>query len=166
MTFRHSPKNQRALTLIECLVYMTVMFIILGLAFTAFYQCQTNAIALQRNAAEIARTIRAGEQWRNDVRQSPGLSYLDQDGIKFIQLPATNGEVAYVFSGSNIWRKLAGKDQWVVFLENVKASEMKMEKRNDLTVCSWDLELKEHHQKSRVKPMFSFLAVPQQKESQ
>jgi len=162
--FCASCRSARALTLIECMVYMTILFVVTGLSVGAFYQCQTSAIALQRNASEIGRTVRAGEQWRKDVRQSTGMFFFDQDGHRFIRLPAKVGEVAYTYDGSNVWRKLPEKEQWVILLKDVKASEMRLESRQNVPVCSWDIELKEHRKKSRLKPMFSFLAVPQEKD--
>lgn len=152
-------RREGAFTLVEVLVYMSVLTVVMGLAFSAFYQCQTNSAHLQRNAQQIARVIRAGEQWRKDIRQSTGVLFQQQDGKPLVRLPSSTGEAAYLFNGSNVLRRLPGKENWVIFLERVKNSEMRVDQRKNISVCSWELELLPAKANSRVKPLFSFMAV-------
>jgi type II secretory pathway component PulJ len=154
-------QKAQAFTMVEVLVYMSVLTVVLGLAFSAFYQCQEHSTHLHNNAQQIARALRAGEQWRRDIRQSGGMIVLTEGSNTLVRLPSASGETAYAYTGSNVMRHLPGGRGWQLFLDRVKNSEMRLEKRNDISVCSWELELLPVKKNSRVKPLFSFMAVPE-----
>ena len=54
--------------LIEALVYIAVVFVVLGAGYEALYRCIDSSITLRRNADDITNALHAGERWRADVR--------------------------------------------------------------------------------------------------
>jgi len=71
--------RQRGIMLIECMIYVTVLTIILLLAFSIFYQCQTQSVHLRRQTEHVAVTLRFGERWRNEVRNAVAAPYLVEE---------------------------------------------------------------------------------------
>src|SRR3954470_14151221 len=66
---RIHPKAFRCgFTLIEMLVYMGMLFLILGMAYIAMYRSMDASAGLRRNANDITRALETGELWREDVR--------------------------------------------------------------------------------------------------
>src|SRR6202158_5426895 len=88
--FRNSEFGfyKAAYLMTEALVYIGVSFLLLGVGYAVMYRCVNNSIALRRNAEDIARTLRAGEQWRADVRSatSPG-RWETTDTGRILRLP-------------------------------------------------------------------------------
>ncbi|HZV37035.1 MAG TPA: hypothetical protein VFB72_20835, partial [Verrucomicrobiae bacterium] len=62
--------HRRGIMLVDCLVYIAVFFVILGVAFKMFYICWDSAKAFRRNTDQIAATLKTGERWRDDVRRA------------------------------------------------------------------------------------------------
>src|SRR5215470_16859351 len=58
--------------LVECLVYIAVLAVVMGVAFSAFYRCLSSWRDLARNTDDIARVLKAGEIWRADIRAAAG----------------------------------------------------------------------------------------------
>src|SRR5438552_14699401 len=56
---RKSRHHAKGILLIECLVYFSI-WLVMGLAFAAFYRCVDYSKALSRNAADIVRVLQAG----------------------------------------------------------------------------------------------------------
>src|SRR5690349_18177766 len=65
---RQPAFDERGITLIECLVYISLVFVILGMATVAFYRCFDNMKSLRRNSNDITQALNVGELWREDVR--------------------------------------------------------------------------------------------------
>ena len=155
-------QERRAYMLIEVLVYLAVVVILLGAGYAAMYHCIESSVALRRNADDITRALRAGERWRADVRSATNCVCLEGDG-QFLELQGPRAQVAYRFSSNSISRR-AGKAPWVCVLPQVKSSTMKSDPRQYATAWQWDLELETRAQGSlkpgRVRPLFTFLAVP------
>src|SRR5207245_2560100 len=91
---RNLLRLSRGFTLIETLVYMSLLFVTLGIAFVAMYRSMDASAALRRNANDIVQALKAGEQWREDVRQVTGPVRSEQtaQGVTF-RLPRGQTEV-------------------------------------------------------------------------
>jgi len=152
-------RNRRAaFTLLECVAYAAVFLTILGMAFLAFYRAERNTRSLERNAADILRTLRAGEQWRQDLRRATApvrQSGQGPDEELIVRQGAT--EVRYRFSAETVWRMVGTNT--TAALEGVAASSMKPEPRGPVQAWRWELELKGRQPVARVKPFFTFLGV-------
>jgi len=82
-----------------------------------------------------------------------------------LYLEGATNEVTYRFSTNALSRRL-GAGPWVRLLPNVKSSTMKSDPRQYATPWCWELELATRAKGSvkpgRVRPLFTFVAVPEQ----
>ena len=150
--------------LIEVLVYIGVLVLLLGVGYAAMYRCLDSSVALRRNADDITSALHAGERWRADVRSANNPVRVEESSEgQLLHLRGPQGEITYRFATNSISRRL-GTGGWVCLLPNVKASSMKADAREYATGWRWDLELQTRAHGSvkpgRVRPLFTFLAVP------
>ncbi len=161
-----SPRAcQGAYLLIECLVYIAVIGALLGVGYAAMYRCIDSSIALRRNADDIANALHAGERWRADIRAATGPPRLENTAAaQLLYLDSPRGTVTYRFAINAITRRL-DEGTWVRVLPNVKSSVMTADPREHVAAWRWELELATRATGSvkpgRVRPLFTFIAVPQ-----
>jgi len=164
----HPPQaprpGQRAYFLIEALVYIAVLMALLGVAYSAMYRGIDSSIALRRNADDITSALHAGELWRADLRSATGQPRLENsDAGQLLYLDAARGAIAYRFSTNAVFRRL-GAGTWVRLLPSVKSSTMTADPRQHVTAWRWELELQPRAsgsvKPSRIRPLFTFTAVP------
>ena len=163
------PVNNRAYLMIEALVYIAVVFVLLGAGYAAMYRCVDNSIALRRNADDITSALHAGERWRADVRSATSQVRLETtDAGQLLSFESPRGPVSYRFSTNAILRSV-GAGPWTRLLPNVKSSTMKSDPRQYASPWCWELELAPRTQGSvkagRVRPLFTFIAVPEGNQS-
>ena len=148
------------IVLIECLVYLFVFVILLGVGFASFYLLWDNSTALRFTSDDIGNALRAGEMWRADVRAATGKIQIEKsaDGV-VLKIPRGTGEIDYRFSDSSVCRKNAGSNSWTPVLSRVKTSQMEMENRNQISAWHWELELIPPRARAKVPLLFSFETV-------
>jgi hypothetical protein len=151
--------RRRAFTLLECIVYMSVFAMLLGMALMAFYRCYDHMQAMRRNTDDIGRALHAGEIWRADIRSATNAIQFDV-AEQTVRIPCAAREVSYRFSESQVLRRANADSPWAVLLPRVQVSQMQAESRTHVTACRWDLELQTKNQPVRTRPLFTFLAVP------
>ena len=163
--FRYSDFGPAAgYFLMEALVYIGLVFLLLGIGTAALYRCIDNSAALRRNAEDISKAVHVGELWRADVRAaSRGIS-LDKGGDQpVLRLERAQGLVEYKYIEGAVWRRV-NTGPWSRVLDRVGASSMDREERSGVTAWRWELELqtKAHgsFKPSRIRPLFTFIAVP------
>lgn len=156
---RKCAARSRAFTIIECLVYIGLFALLLGLGTVAFYRCFDNMKGLRRNADEITRAVRAGELWRNDVRAAARAIQFEESE-QTIRIPQRDREVVYKFADAQVFRKTGADAPWLVLLPKVKNSQMTSDPRTHVTAWRWELELQPTQKTARTRPLFTFLAVP------
>ena len=159
------PASNRAYLIIEALVYIAVVFVLLGAGYAAMYRCVDNSIALRRNADDITSALHAGERWRADVRSATSQARLETtDAGQLLSFESPKGPVSYRFSTNAILRSV-GAGPWTRLLPNVKSSTMRSDPRQYASPWCWELELAPRTQGSvkpgRVRPLFTFIAVPE-----
>lgn len=153
--------------LVECLVYVSLWALITGVAFSAFYRALENSRNLRRNAEDITRVLHAGEIWRSDVRAASGPLQIDMiETQTALQIPQGSNAVLYLFTGTNILRASDTNHSWVEALARVKVSTMTNEVRTHVSAWRWDLELASNLRAPKMRPIFSFEAVPKFQEKQ
>jgi hypothetical protein len=157
--------GQRAYLLIEVLVYISVIVALLGAGYAAMYRCVDSSFALRRNADDITSALHAGERWRADVRTANSQVRVESTDVgQLLYLEGTHGTVVYRFTTNAVFRSI-GAGPWVRLLENVKSSIMVADKREYVTAWRWELEIQPRGKGSvkpaRVRPLFTFLAVPE-----
>lgn len=149
--------RELAYMLVEAMIYVGLLFVLLGIGYTAVYRCIDRSVALRRNAADLGSALQSGERWRADVRAARGNIRLDAPG-QLLRLPGPRGEVQYRWGDGAISRRI-GEGQWVTVLTNVVAAGMESSRRHGVTAWRWDLELRSHSKLSRIKPLFTFIAA-------
>jgi type II secretory pathway pseudopilin PulG len=158
-----SPHRRRGFTLLECLVYFAVFFIIASLALLTYYRAEQDNRQLRRNAEDILRTLQAGEQWRQDIRLASGPPRSEgPEAAKELVIPQTNQVVKYVFREGAVWRQAGPKS--AVFLPAVARSQMTADKREHVTAWRWEVELQSRQRVVHVRPLFTFEAAAKQKQ--
>jgi hypothetical protein len=133
---------------------------VLGLAFAAFYDYWSATDAFGRNAADITRSLHAGEQWRADIRAASGpVEATASNGVQTLRIPTPAGSILYTFSNSEL-RRNAPPAGDVPILSHIKSSQMQLESRAGLSVCRWELELLPRKHDPKLRALFTFAAVP------
>jgi len=150
--------------MIECLIYIGVLFTLMGVGYSALYRCIDNSTALRRSVDDITAALHAGERWRADVRLASGPPRIETTAEgQLLYLTTANGEILYRSSADTIQRKL-GMGAWVTVLDNIKSSRLESDPRKNITAWRWELELqtrkKASANPSRILPLFTFIAVP------
>jgi hypothetical protein len=160
MNARPVRRNQGYL-LIECLVYIGVLFVLLGVCYLALFRCIDNSVALRRNADDISKALHTGERWRADVRSATGnIRFQETNFVQLLYLPNSRGQTVYCFASNSISRSYNG-GPWGQLLTNVASSTMASEPRKTVTAWRWDLQLKPRRNNSRIRPLFTFMSVPE-----
>jgi hypothetical protein len=165
MNLENIPRRQHAYMMMEALVYMSVLFALLGVGYMAVYRCIDRSVALRHNADDITVALNAGERWRADVRAAGAQAKFETNASgSGLHLATARGEIVYRLETNSIFRR-AGSNQWVCLLPNVKWSVMESDQRKTVTAWRWDFELltykKDTSNTNRIHPLFTFLAVPQ-----
>jgi hypothetical protein len=157
---RRCTVRSRAFTIIECLVYTGLFALLLGLGTVAFYRCFDNMKGLRRNADDITRAVHAGELWRNDIRAAARAIQVEQTD-QTIRIPQRDREVFYRFADTQVFRKTGTDAPWLPLLSKVQSSQMTRDPRAHVTAWRWELELQISRKDTRLRPLFTFLAVPE-----
>ena len=153
-------RHVHGIMMLECVVYLGLLFLVLGFAYQAFYVCWDTSIGLRRNADDIMRALDVGEAWRQDIRSARGQIWLETTGSEeLLHIPQGNGEVLYRLADGELQRFAPGTARWVTLLSKVKSSHMQSDPRDHVTAWRWELELG-RVRNARVRPLFTFQAVP------
>jgi len=153
-----------AYLLIECLVYISVLFLLLGAGYVALDRCIDHSVVLRRTADDISNALHAGERWRADVRAANGNIRLEnKDGEQLVYLTTPRGKRTYRFSSGSVFRSV-DQGPWTRLLPNVQSSTMQSDPRRNGIAWRWELELQPRTKgiikPGRVRPLFTFIAVP------
>jgi Tfp pilus assembly protein FimT len=146
--------------LIECLVYMAVFGILLGIGMAAFYFCWDHTRATILTASEIESALHAGETWRADIRAATGkISVTITPDGEVVEIPDRDERVIYRFAGGELRRENPAQSRSHVLLEKVVTSAMQTEPRTGVAAWRWELEVKPSRQEGHFPLRFTFEAV-------
>lgn len=152
--------RRRAFSLLEMLVYITVLVVVMTIAFAAYYRTSDTTRQIGRNADDITRALHAGERWRSDIRSAVGALRLSDDGGKrVLHVPCRAGVVRFWFDGGSFWREADGDPHPLRVLDQVASSRFVAESRSGVAAWRWELELVSPRRQAVVKPLFTFLAA-------
>lgn len=142
-------------------MYVVVVMVVFVLAVTSYNRMALRSSELQRNAADIERVLRAGELWRRDVRGATAQCRFEEgDGFDAFVIPTGTNEVIYSCDGTNVHRRVSD-GPWQVAIAGVKESRVHAEKRTEVAAWRWEIELSQRQKVIRVRPLFTFMAVPE-----
>jgi len=153
--------QREAFMLIECLVYMSMLAVLMGLGYAAMYRSMDASTGLRRNASDITQALNAGERWRDDVRAAtqPLRVEHDKDGEIILHIPRVDTEVTYQFASNTVSRRV-GSAEWSLALEHVNNSTFISDPRTRVTAWKWELELQPYRKSlTHLHPLFTFIAV-------
>jgi len=163
-TVRGCNSQEPAYLMVECLVYIGVLFLVLGVGYVALYACIDSSVTLRRSADDITTALHAGERWRADVRAATGVISLEShpDG-EILHIPTARGDISYRATTNAMLRRVAS-GPWVSLLPNMKSFNMESDAREKVASWRWDVELEPRRKASvtRLRPLFTFTAVPRQ----
>ena len=151
------------LSLIECLAYIAVLGVLISVGGVTVAKAWDQSRALSRSTADIQRAVNVGERWRKDVRAAVGpIELATPPEGETLRIPTAAGRVTYQFAGDEIRRRAGDQAAWVAILARVKSSQMQSADRADITAWRWEIELQPAQKKKapRLRPLFTFLAVP------
>jgi hypothetical protein len=146
--------------LVECLIYLGVFAILLGIGYGTFYLCWDNSKALHYATDDIASALRAGERWRADIRSATGkitVETTSQD--EQLRIPRKTTAIIYSFKAGELHRQLASSRFSELVLPTVKASQMVNETRGPVTAWRWELELTPRRKETHLPLLFTFEAA-------
>jgi hypothetical protein len=153
-------RSQGGVLLVECLVYLTVFAILLGIGMAAFYFCWDHSKAMIYATDDIASALRAGERWRADVRSANGkISVETTTNGEVLRIPEMEKEIIYRFGTGEVRRQIASEKFSRLLLSKVKASQMKMDARGEVTAWRWELELAPRRRETHLPLLFTFEAA-------
>lgn len=149
-------------SLIEMLVYGAILVIIMAVAYAALYRSTDTSVGLRRNTTDIVSALRAGENWRADIRRATRpILLVNTNGEQILQIHTRRNDVAYRFADGAISRRI-GNTAWRPVLANVKSTSFAQDPRTHVTAWRWELELQMRTKKfSQITPLFTFMAVPE-----
>ena len=143
-------------TLIEVLIYLSLMTIFIDLSYLVYLECQENHFRLQCFSNDTLHSMDIGERWREDVRKAIKSPILMKDGsLKILQ---QDNEIHYFFQNGTILRQQK-KQEAVPILRGVKSSQWIQDQRKYVRAWRWEVELITLHKKSRIPPLFSFETI-------
>jgi Tfp pilus assembly protein FimT len=156
----HGSNSRSGVLLVECIVYIAVVTILLGVGMSVFWKCWEGHNALRRNADDIVLALRVGEQWRADIRAATGPILVEKvdDGERLL-IPSSAGQIIYTASHGKVTRTSADRD--AVVLPTIRGSRMQPDVRRFVTGWRWEIELVSNRKNAGVRPLFAFeSAVP------
>jgi hypothetical protein len=162
MNPRRRATNCRAagLTLVECLVYIAALGLFFAVGGLTVAKAWDMHRSLRRTTTDIPRALQLGELWRAEVRASVQPPRIEDDakgGVFHLVTP--DGPVAWRLMEGVLQRRTGPEAPWVDVLPRVAASRMFAHSEPGVTAWRWELELQPGHERSRVKPRFTFTAV-------
>lgn len=153
-------QRQAGILLTECLVYVAVFVILLGIGTAAFYFCWDHSKAVIMATDDIASALRAGERWRADVRAATGnISVETTPDGEIVRIPAKEKDIFYRFESGGVRREISGLNNSQLLLPKVKTSQMRVEARNTVNAWRWELELTQRRTETHLPLLFTFEAV-------
>ncbi len=146
--------------LIECLVYLSVIVVIIGLALGAFYVCWDHSKALHYATDDINAALHAGERWRADIRDATGKITVEStpEGER-LHIPHGTTAILYNFNAGEVRRQLAASDFSELLLPKVAASQMVAETRGPVAAWRWELGLTARRKETHLPLVFTFEAA-------
>lgn len=152
--------TQAGMFLIECLVYIAVFGILLGLGTAAFYFCWDHSRALIYATDDIESALHTGERWRADVRGATGKITVEATTKgEVARIPEGGTEIIYRFDNGELRRQAAPSKPAALLLPKVKSSRMQEDLRGTVTAWRWELEISPRREETHLPLLFTFEAV-------
>ena len=96
---RKFSRGQRGFTIVEMLAYIILFVGFIAFAYRAVTASSRGVGALQNNAYEIIRVTKAGERWRQDIREAVSLPVVESHTV---DMSRSDEEVVLVDQGEGV----------------------------------------------------------------
>jgi hypothetical protein len=154
------PRGIAGILLIQCMVYIAVFAILLGVGTAAFFLCWDHSKALVYATDDIGAALRAGERWRADVRSATGIISVEQSATgEVVHIPAPEKEIVYRFESGEVRREFPATHISQLLLPKVNGSQMSVENRSGVTAWRWELDLLVRRPETQLPLLFTFEAA-------
>src|ERR1700690_4409996 len=154
-----SARRPAGIMLIECMVYLAVFVILLGIGTAAFFFCWDHTRALIFATDDIAAALHAGERWRADVRSATGnISVETTAAGQVVRIPEAGVEIVYRFASNEVCRESSTVKIPELLLPKVKAGLMQADARGPVKAWRWELELTSRRKEAQLPLRFTFEA--------
>jgi hypothetical protein len=155
-----SKRRAAGIVLVDCIVYIAVFAILLGIGTASFYFCWDHSKALIGATDDIASALRAGERWRADVRAATGKIAIETMAAgEVVRIPESEREIIYRFESGELRREISSVNNSQLLLPKVKTSRMESDPRGDVAAWRWELELTPRRQETHLPLRFTFEAA-------
>jgi Tfp pilus assembly protein FimT len=152
--------RRQGIYLIECILYIALLGVVLGVATIAFNRCWDDSKRLRHNADDIVHALKAGEQWRADLRTATGpIQVTDQNDAETVLVPVPAGAITYTYARDELRRQAGPAAPDILVLTGIKSSRMQADARPPVPAWRWELELQTGQKNVRVTPLFTFETV-------
>ena len=157
---KNRRSRQRGILLLNCVIYLGVFVVLVGLGFVLLAKFVAFHGDFKRVAGDITRTLRAGEQWRADVRKANGPIEISQDNWQsaFI-IPQRDDGVIYRYDRTNVWKVLPGGTIELPVLKGVAECRFVRDEREEVVAWRWEIVLNTKKKRVVTRPRFSFIAA-------
>ena len=147
--------------MVEMLIYAGLLGTLLTLGSETVGIGSNHARQTQMQTGDINAALRAGEQWRRDIRSAVAPPKSQAGESTPILLIETSDEIIeYRYSNRAVWRRVAGEKDGQKLFDSVESSRMLPYTRGKVTAWRWELELETRDHRSKMRPLFAFIAVP------
>jgi hypothetical protein len=160
--FTTMSKSRRlaGIMLVECVTYIAIFAILMGVGMAAFYLVWDQSKAMIYATDDIGAALRAGERWRADVRNATGKILVEQSATnEVVRIPGLEKEVVYRFESGEVRREIPSRQVSEVVLPRVNGSQMTEERRDGVTAWRWELDLLVRRPETHLPLLFTFLAA-------
>jgi len=146
--------------LIECLVYIGVFAVLLGIGYGTFYVCWDYSKALRYATDDIVSALHTGERWRADIRSATGKITVETTPLgEKLRIPRGTAAIIYNFNAGEVSRQNVSTDFSELLLSKVKVSQMVKETRGPVTAWRWEVELTPRRKETHLPLLFTFEAA-------
>ncbi|MGB7746968.1 MAG: hypothetical protein WBN75_06750 [Verrucomicrobiia bacterium] len=153
-------RARAGIILVECLVYLGVFAVLLGIGYGTFYVCWDYSKALHYATDDITSALRAGERWRADIRNATGKITVETTAQgEQLRIPRRTTAIIYSFKAGELHRQFASSRSSELVLPTVKASQMVKETRGPVTAWRWELEVTSRRKETHLPLLFTFEAA-------
>ncbi len=156
--------RRRHMTLVEVLVYMSLVALVSGLAIRIFFGGMDAAATVRSSSERVLNTFRQGDRWREDIQKAKRVE-AGQDRTA-LRLVKDNGDIIHYRLQEHDLHRIRhdsenGRTATVVVkkVQNCRFTPFPADNPRGWKMA---LELQTKQDKSKIDPLFDFIAVPQQ----
>jgi hypothetical protein len=154
--------RERAVTLIELLIYAPIFLLVVGLAFGCFFEAQSRSAHLRRFAEQTESVLLSGEQWRASVREATRVAVIrrPEEKATYLELASRDKTNVFMLADGGLFRWQADRERWVPMMSRLADGAFAMEMRGGVEVVRLEVALPPVHRSSKQLARLTFQAVP------